>query len=89
MAKYEKFIREDLKWSFEWRIDKQTNKLEYRDLTGPEKITLFKHIDLAYLIPTNNLLFYNGHIIQQIWDKFFAIINILKADAFTDEAIST
>ena len=89
MARYEKFLKEDLKLSFEWRINKETNKLEYRDLTGPEKIMLFKHIDLVNLIPTNNMLFCDGHRIQQIWDNFFAIINKLKADTFTDEAIST
>ena len=44
MAGYEKFVK-DLGISFEWKINKDTKKLEYRDLTGPEKLLLFQHIN--------------------------------------------
>ena len=40
MAGYEKFLK-DLGISFEWKINKDTKKLEYRDLTGPEKLFAF------------------------------------------------
>lgn len=43
MAGYEKFLK-DLGISFEWKINKDTKKLEYRDLTGPEKLLVFQHI---------------------------------------------
>ena len=44
MATYEKF-RKDLGINFEWKINKDNKKLEYRDLTAPEKIKLFKNVD--------------------------------------------
>ena len=40
MAGYEKFVKE-IGIDFEWKINKDTEKLEYRDLTGPEKLLLF------------------------------------------------
>jgi len=40
MAGYEKFVK-DLGISFEWKISKDTKKLEYRYRTGPEKLLLF------------------------------------------------
>ena len=40
MAAYEKFVKE-IGIDFEWKINKDTEKLEYRDLTGPEKLLLF------------------------------------------------
>ena len=40
----EKFLKE-LGTDFEWKINKDTKKLEYRDLTGPEKLLLFQHIN--------------------------------------------
>ena len=41
MAGYEKFLR-DIGISFEWRVNKESKKLEYRDLTGPEKILVMQ-----------------------------------------------
>lgn len=41
MARYEAFLK-NLGISFEWRINKDTKKLDYRDLTGPEKLTVMQ-----------------------------------------------
>ena len=41
MAGHEKFHR-DIGISFEWRVNKESKKLEYRDLTGPEKILVMQ-----------------------------------------------
>ena len=49
MARYETFVK-DLGISFEWKINKDTKKLEYRDLAGPEKLLLFPHINFHPLL---------------------------------------
>ena len=43
MARYEAFLK-NLGISFEWRINKDSKKLDYRDLTGPEKLTVMQNI---------------------------------------------
>ena len=40
MAAHEKFLK-DIGINFQWRINKANKKLEYRDLTGPEKLFLY------------------------------------------------
>ena len=47
MATYEKFLK-DLGINFEWKINKDNKKLEYRDLTGPEKLKLFKNVECLF-----------------------------------------
>ena len=52
---------------FHWSIDKETQKLRWRDLTGPEKLVLFGEINVVMLLP--------GHckvdIIQKLWKNFW------------------
>lgn len=43
MAGYEHFLRQT-GISFEWRVEPNTKKLEYRDLTGPEKLCVIQNI---------------------------------------------
>lgn len=50
MAGYEKFVKE-LEINFEWKINRDSKKLEYRDLTRPEKLLLFQHINFHLLLP--------------------------------------
>ena len=50
MAGYETDVK-SLGISFEWKIDKDTKKLEYRDLTGPEKLLLIQNINFKSLLP--------------------------------------
>ena len=51
MACYEEFIK-SMGITFNFRINKESKKLEYRDLTEPEKLKLFQNIN----IPTYSCL---------------------------------
>lgn len=50
MARYEKFLQ-DLGISFEWRLNKDSKQLEYRDLTGPEKLLVMQSINFQTMLP--------------------------------------
>ena len=52
MAKYETFLK-SIGIKFEWFVNKDTKKLQYRDLTGPEKLLLFQK--LIFLIFCHNM----------------------------------
>ena len=82
MAGYEAFLK-NLGISFEWRINKDTKKLDYRDLTGPEKLTVMQNIDFPSLLPGDQ----NIEKLQQLWSEFMEIIGDLKLDYKTDESI--
>lgn len=45
MATYEKILNDTCKIDFKWFLSKYTEELKWRDLTGPEKLRLFSHID--------------------------------------------
>lgn len=83
MAGYEKFVKE-LGINFEWKINKDTKKLEYRDLTGPEKLLLFQHINFYALLSEGH----DADKLQALWGHFIDIIGDLKLDYTTDDAIS-
>ena len=56
--------------------------MKWRDLTGPEKIRLFKNID----IPKFFLALQHGALLQDIWIKFWRLFNELgKTDIDTRE----
>ena len=50
MASYEEFVK-SIGISFNFRINKESKKLECRDLTGPEKLKLFQNINIPALLP--------------------------------------
>ena len=50
MASYEELIK-SIGISFNFRINKESKKLEYRDLTGPQKLRLFQNINIPMLLP--------------------------------------
>ena len=50
MDDYRNFVN-SLGILFEWRINKDTKKFEYRDLTGQEKLNLFQSINIVDLLP--------------------------------------
>ena len=60
--------------SFECKINKDTKKLEYRDLTGPVKSLL------PNIYVTDDL--------QVLWGSFMDIMGDLKLDYTTDEGIT-
>ena len=84
MAAYEKFVK-DLGISFEWKINKDTKKLEYRDLTGPEKLLLYQNINFLSLLPDCQ----EADKLQALWSGFMDTIGDLKLDYTTDDTIST
>ena len=49
MAAYETLLK-NLGISFQWQIGKDSKKLEYRDLTGPEKLKLFENIKISSVL---------------------------------------
>ena len=77
MAEYEKFLQ-SLGIPFQFFVGKASKHLEYRDLTGPEKVKLFKHINIANLLPNCP----EGDVAptQQLWNDFSSIISDLKQD---------
>ena len=50
MASYEEFLK-CIGISFNFRINQESKKLEYRDPTGPEKFKLFQNINIPTLLP--------------------------------------
>ena len=50
MDAYEKFLH-SIGIAFEWRVDKDSKKLQYRDLTGSEKYFCFKKLMSRHFYP--------------------------------------
>ena len=48
---YEEFLNVKCKIRFKWNVDRSSKEITYRDLTGPEKIRLFKGINIVSLFP--------------------------------------
>ena len=62
IKKYEKFINETYKVGFHFFVDKDSKQLQWRDLTGPEKLKLFTLINIPELFPNVP----NCHVVQKI-----------------------
>ena len=77
---YEAFLNESCKIKFHWYVDKDSKKLKWCDLTGPEKVRLFSHIDIPALFPSLKM----KDELQELWTAFFMLIQELKlADVAT------
>lgn len=83
MAGYEKFLK-DIGISFDWRVNKDSKKLEYRDLTGPEKLLVMQSINFQSLLPN----FKETKEMEKLWASFMEIIGDLKLEFTTDDAIT-
>lgn len=70
---YADFLMKECKIRFRWFTDQESKKMTWRDLTGPEKVRLFHHIDIPTLFP--NLQDKNQ--LQVLWRDFFALIETL------------
>ena len=75
MAQYKTYFQ-DLGIPFHWYVGKESKQLEFSDLTGPEKVKLFQHINISSLLPNSD----NHETIQKIWDGFWNITQDLKQD---------
>ena len=51
LVEYKEFLNGTYKIKFNWFIDKESKRLKYCDLTGPENIRLFENIDFPKLFP--------------------------------------
>ena len=74
--KYIKFLNETCKISFHTYTDKYSNNLKWRDLTGPEKLKLFKNINIILLFPDIT----NNDKIQELWKSFGGIYQQLQSN---------
>ena len=83
MAGYEHFLKQT-GISFEWRVEPNTKKLEYRDLTGPEKLRVIQNINFQALLPN----FEDHKKLEKLWNDFMEIIGDLKLDFPTAEPIA-
>ena len=54
-------------------VDKESKNLKWRDLTGPEKVQLFKCIKIPELFPKLP----SAHKVQQLWENLQNIYKIL------------
>ena len=54
LKKYETFLNEVCKIRFKWNTDRESKELKYRDLTGPEKVRLFKNINIPSFVPNTS-----------------------------------
>ena len=73
IAKYETFLK-SIGIKFEWFVKKDTKKLQYKDLTGPEKLLLFQKIDISDLLPQ----YEKSGQVQVLWNDFINLIGDLK-----------
>ena len=64
-------------------MDKESKTLKWRNLTGPEKLKLFKLIKIPELFP--NLK--NGEGIQQLWNGLSRIYKLLWLPKNMDEKL--
>ena len=74
MKAYQVFLNDVCKIRFQWIVEKEGKKLIWRDLTGPEKRTLFEKINVPTLFPS---LRQKQHI-QKLWDDFYELIRSLS-----------
>lgn len=71
--------------SFEFSVNKDTRKLEYRDLTGPEKQILLANFKASDLIGDKN----RANNIPELWDAFSELNEILKSKSPNPDDIHT
>ncbi len=76
LTAYETFLNDTCKIRFHWSISQETKKLQWRDLTGPEKIKLFKHTDDPEIFPNIP----NIQKIHHLWMGFWRLITVLKGE---------
>ncbi|KAL9970448.1 hypothetical protein ACROYT_G022824 [Oculina patagonica] len=65
MAGWETYLNDTLKIPFNWFVCKDSKKLKWRDLTGPEKQKLFRNINISRVAQSS-----------EIWPNFTAVETI-------------
>ena len=80
LVTYQEFLNGPCKIKFTWFIDKESKRLKWRDLTGPEKIRLFKNINIPELFPMLN----NKNKTQKLWKDFYSLVQQLSESECND-----
>ena len=81
VSAYEKFLKDVCKINFKFYCAKESKDLQWRDLTGPEKIRVFKNIDIPKYFPRLK----NASALQDIWNEFWRLFSKLEAPGDTEE----
>ncbi len=63
-------VLNNCKIRFRWFTDKETKKLTWRDLTGPEKMRLFNGINIPAAFPDLQ----SKETLQKLWNDFFKLM---------------
>ena len=83
MAAYENFLNKECGIDFHWSIEKETQKLRWRDLTGPEKLVLFSKTNMTILLP--------GHCkvdsVQKLWADFLEVYKMIRSTMESEDEI--
>ena len=79
--RYITYLNVNCKISFHMYVDQDSKNLKWRDLTGPEKLRLFKAIKIVELFPKLK----NASKIQQLWNDFKTIYDTLWSDKNMNE----
>ena len=74
VAAYEAFLKTECKINFRWYTSKETRQLQWRDLTGPEKVRLFTNVN----IPKHFPVLKNAAALQDIWIEFWRLFTQLE-----------
>jgi len=84
IKKYENFLNETCKIAFHFFVDKNSKKLQWQDLTGPEKLKVFTLINIPELFPNVP----SWHAMQNLWKEFMEIYTTLHSHtALEDEEV--
>ena len=77
-------ILKDIGISFDWRVNKDSKKLEYRDLTGPEKLLVMQSTNFQSLL----INFKKTKEMEKLWASFMESIGDLKLEFTTNDGIT-
>lgn len=64
-------------------MNKGTKTLDYRDLTGPEKLKVFCSIKVSEIMGQSD----DAEYIQVVWNDFFHLINELDQNYISENCI--
>jgi hypothetical protein len=86
LNKLEKFIKDDCKIKFKFSASqtKNSDKIEYKSLNGPEKHKIFSQIKIREIIGDEEGI---GQKIETIWSNFYKIFNQVKKNELTHEEV--
>jgi len=73
---YETILNETCKIRFQWNVDKVSKEIKYRDLTGPEKVRLFTHMDIAEKFPALS----KAKELGKLWKDFLSLVQDINKE---------